>query len=127
MKNDNQSKLFQIQNRVSHKIITHNLKKVDFIKLSRLKIGHCLLTHKHIIERTAPPQCECSQQLATFHIFKECSLRVLREKRNKHKITGIQILSNENEFEKISYQHKYSQFDFKLEYNNKYRVGHLKF
>lgn len=62
MKNDNQSKLFQIQNRVSHKIITHNLKKVDFIKLSRLKIGHCLLTHKHIIyeiliDFSQPNQC----------------------------------------------------------------------
>ena len=41
--------------------------------LVRLRIGHCLLTHGHLMARGRPPECgDCEQQLTIEHILTEC-------------------------------------------------------
>ena len=41
--------------------------------LVRLRIGHCLLTHGHLMARGRPPECEdCEQPLTIEHIITEC-------------------------------------------------------
>jgi len=43
------------------------------IMLARLRIGHTRLTHKYLMERGEPPQCEtCQTQLTVRHILAEC-------------------------------------------------------
>lgn len=69
------------------------------MKLNRLQIGHCLFTHKHIIEKTSPPECKCKQTLTINHIFNECLF--LKKYREKYNINGIINLANENHFENV--------------------------
>lgn len=97
--NNYELKLHQIQNHIPHRYIQSQLPTTDLIKLNRLKIGHSLLTHKHIIEKTSPPECECGQILTIHHIFNQCSNFLAI--RNKYKIRDIKILSNENEFKNV--------------------------
>ena len=41
--------------------------------LVRLRIGHCLLTHGHLMDRGRPPECvDCDQPLTIEHIITEC-------------------------------------------------------
>lgn len=97
--NNQTAKLYKIQKNVSHKFNSSILSKQDFIRLNRLKIGHCLFSHRHIIEKTQPPLCNCGQTLDVFHIFNECRLH--HENRVKYNINNIEILNNEHEFENV--------------------------
>lgn len=38
---------------------------------STLRIGHCLFSHKHIIEKNTSPFCDCGQNLNVSQIFNE--------------------------------------------------------
>lgn len=72
-------------------------KRKDQIIMSRLRIGHSCITHKHILEHTEPPTCEhCNTQTITSikHILMDCEQH--REQRLKHKIpnTLTEALSN---------------------------------
>lgn len=98
-KTENRNKLFQLQNHILPKYVLPDLPRIDVSKLNRLKIGHSLLTHKHIIEKSSPPQCECGQTLTIYHIFNECNM--LQDVRNKHKIKDLQILLDKNNFDSI--------------------------
>lgn len=97
--NENQTKLYIVQDHIPHKYFQPALPKTDLIKLNRLKIGHCLITHKYLIERSSPPQCECGQILSIYHIFNEC--RKYEDIKIKYKIKDIKCLSNEREFYNI--------------------------
>lgn len=45
------------------------------VKLCRLRIGHTLMTHKHLIDKTNPPVCQsCNTSLTIKHIFQDCPL-----------------------------------------------------
>lgn len=93
------NKLFEIQNKINVRFSLTNFKRKDICKIVRLKIGHCLFSHKHLIEKTQPPQCICGQQLTVKHIFNSCLN--LSRKRHKYNITGIQMLNNETNYEQI--------------------------
>lgn len=42
--------------------------------ITRLRIGHCKFSHKHLLERDSPPQCTtCNTRLNVIHILDECS------------------------------------------------------
>ena len=41
--------------------------RTDFVKLTRLKIGHWNFTHRHVIDRTNAPYCTCGQHLTIKH------------------------------------------------------------
>ncbi|XP_075167662.1 uncharacterized protein LOC142239777 [Haematobia irritans] len=97
--NDNQTKLFKIQNHISQGYKQASLPRNDLIKFNRLRIGHCLLTHRYIIEKLPPPQCVCGQTLTIFHIFNQCLN--YEDKRNRYKINDISVLANENNYKNI--------------------------
>merc|ERR1719431_41171 len=41
--------------------------------ICRLRIGHCHLTHKFLMERGRPPECEeCACPLTVEHVLTEC-------------------------------------------------------
>ena len=43
------------------------------VMLTRLRIGHTLLTHRRLMERSAPPFCEdCIVPLIVKHVIAEC-------------------------------------------------------
>ena len=43
------------------------------IKLARLRMGHTLYTHRHLMERTVAPFCEqCNEMITVKHILEEC-------------------------------------------------------
>lgn len=98
-KNNNDSKLFEIQKNIPHKFVIPNISKTDLIKLNRLKIGHCLFSHKHVVEKSPPPVCNCGQLLNIKHIFNECTH--LHEARVKYKVHNIKVLQIEHKFENI--------------------------
>ena len=81
------------------KFPTPFLPKKDWIKYTRLWIGHCLFSHGHVIERNSPPLCECGQMLNVFHIFNEC--RLFHQHRIRKNINGIEILKSEHDCEKV--------------------------
>lgn len=96
--NNNQNKLFSIQNTVKKTIEISSLNRKDYQKLIRLKTGHYLFTHKHIIEKTQPPICNCGAELTIAHLFNECNYLNLREKYN---IQNLSILNDEKRFDEI--------------------------
>lgn len=93
------SKLFKLINHIPYKYTHPSLKRKDLSKLNRLKIGHTLLTHKYIIEKSAPPICICTKPLTIYHIFNECTSH--ENIKNKYKIKDISILLEEDKFENI--------------------------
>lgn len=95
-KTGNESKLYEIQKSVSLKSLKYKIAPLDLIKWYRLRIGHCNFSHKFLIEKNSPPQCECGQNLTVKHIFNECT--ILSSSRIKFHIQDINILSHEREF-----------------------------
>ena len=76
-----------------------DLPRSDLVKLTRLRIGHCNFTHKHKIDKTDPPYCQCGQMLTVSHLFNGCQFH--KNSRNKYQIENIKILSNEKGFENV--------------------------
>lgn len=79
----------------------YNLNRQDRQIITRLRIGHTNLTHKHYMENTDPPKCECGTDnlLTVKHIFNNCT-RFSKYKR-QYKIKDITSLSNPSNFENI--------------------------
>ena len=96
--NNTINKLFCIQKEISNKFEESSIRRTEFKKLIRLKIGHCLFTHKYIIEKTDPPLCNCGARLTVLHLFNECDYENLRTKYN---IESLMILNNEEAFPNI--------------------------
>lgn len=77
-----------------------NRNRKEQVVLTRLRIGHSLITHKYIFERVEPPQCDtCETTLTIRHILKDCPK--YEAERQKHKIEGTlkDILTNKHEHE----------------------------
>lgn len=96
--NNNGNKFYEIQKNINQKF-KFRISKTDFIKYSRLKIGHCNFSHKYIIEKSQPPSCTCGEIMSVSHLFNDCVL--LSEKRRKFKINNIQVLSSDEHFENV--------------------------
>lgn len=68
----------QNHNRHQHRHYTHGVKDIHChrrlsITLTRLRIGHTLLTHRHIIDHSPPPVCHrCRTALTVEHILFHC-------------------------------------------------------
>jgi hypothetical protein len=48
------------------------LNRKESVVLTRLRIGHTHLTHKFLMEKSPPPQCQCGNILTIHHIFGDC-------------------------------------------------------
>lgn len=74
-----------------------NIKKLnrrDSIVLTRCRIGHSKITHKHLIDKSNIPLCTCSQILTIKHIFDNCKNFTLARK--KFDITNSKILASDS-------------------------------
>jgi ribonuclease HI len=48
------------------------LNRKQTVTITRLRIGHSLLTHKYLMERIPAPQCTCGHRLSIHHLFGDC-------------------------------------------------------
>ena len=67
-----QNKLREIYRYPAKSFNNFNLTRRQRSIISRLRIGHCNLTHKYIIEKQNHPLCLCGQIITVKHIFNEC-------------------------------------------------------
>ena len=42
---------------ITHRDSTNNMKRKDRIVMTRLRTGHCKLTHGYLFKKTEPPMC----------------------------------------------------------------------
>lgn len=67
--------LHKIRNSVLSLSPVNRLKRREQIKKTRLRIGHCRLTHQYLIEKLEPPTCTaCMSPKNIQHILLECKL-----------------------------------------------------
>lgn len=67
------NKLRTIQASINIPKFPSNITRKDSVILTRLRIGHTILTHKHLYTREPPPICEtCNCQITVAHIFNDC-------------------------------------------------------
>ena len=62
--------------------------------LTRLRIGHTALTHKHLIKKTNPELCDCKEILSVEHIFESCPLTI--QMRTTYNINRLKLLTDDN-------------------------------
>jgi len=59
----------------NYNIKANDINRQDLVKFSRLRLGHSKLTHEHMINKQAAPQCErCNTSITIKHILLECPL-----------------------------------------------------
>lgn len=67
------NKLWDIKKTFYQKPNLTNIPRHKLNLLTRLKIGHCKLTHEHLLKDEPPPHCEsCGMALTVKHILEEC-------------------------------------------------------
>jgi ribonuclease HI len=71
-----------------------SLSRKESIVVTRLRIGHTLLTHKYIFEKLPSPCCICGENLTINHIFNSCINYSIR--RNQFKIENVKILGSDS-------------------------------
>lgn len=68
------NKLLEVKERFFEKVDIRNIPRQYSCIMARLRIGHTLLTHKHLITKTDPPVCtDCNTLLTIRHIFSHCT------------------------------------------------------
>ena len=71
----------------------HEIPRIESIKMTRLRIGHSLATHKYILDITTQPKCICKENLTIDHIFNRC--RKYYNTRIKYGIQSLNILAED--------------------------------
>ena len=89
------NKLRKIQATIPKWKNLHQLSRMETIKMTRLRIGHTLITHKYVFDRTAPPLCLCKERMSIEHIFNNC--QTYQQQRTKYKIINTNILTEDSE------------------------------
>lgn len=75
-----------------------NLSRKDQVVITRIKIGHTLITHKHYFNREPPPICQdCNTQFTINHIFNDCCKYI--NIRLKHRITSLNEIHDSNKIQ----------------------------
>ena len=69
------------------------LTRRESIVLTRLRIGHTRLTHKHVLEKAPQPLCTCQNLLTVDHLF---TCDKYSRKRLRHNITDHSILNSKD-------------------------------
>ena len=65
--------LQNIREDIFTKFSTQGLTRKEQVLMTRLRIGHTMITHRHLLDKTAAPQCEsCSKPITVEHILCEC-------------------------------------------------------
>jgi ribonuclease HI len=71
------------------------LTRGESIKLTRLRIGHAVFSHSHLISKAPPLLCQCGESLSVRHIFHVCGVH--SETRDNFNITLNSLINEENE------------------------------
>ncbi|XP_076629123.1 uncharacterized protein LOC143345647 [Colletes latitarsis] len=76
-----------------------NMRRKDRIIMSRLRTGHCKLTHEYLIKKTEPPMCTVCMKIITInHLLFECT--IYNTQRKRYKITSAEALTTKKHVEK---------------------------
>lgn len=68
-----QAKLFKIKPNLGEWHSAYRPNRHEETVLARLRIGHCALTHKHLLEKTPTPRCDsCDEVISVEHILIHC-------------------------------------------------------
>ena len=71
--NSNKTSLHNVRKNVYENNPAANFDRKNQILITRLRIGHTLLTHQYLITKKAKPQCEeCKTPVTVKHILTEC-------------------------------------------------------
>ena len=89
------NKLRKIQETLPKWKNLHQLTRIETIKMTRLRIGHTLATHKFVFDRTTPPLCTCKEYLTIEHIFNNCPN--YHQPKIKYGIINTKILTEDTE------------------------------
>ena len=97
-------KIYPIKNTVGETSLPTNLPRRTETVFFRLRIGHTSITHKHLLEKKAPHQCNlCQCLLLVEHLMTVCpNYESTRSKyfqsNNVREILHVQNISNLNKF-----------------------------
>lgn len=75
------------------------LKRIDAVKITRLRFGHTRLTHGHIMTREYSPTCKCGEIITVEHLFNSCP--IIKKARRKYKIKNLSVLNEEKNYKNI--------------------------
>jgi hypothetical protein len=79
-RNNPQNRIYKLKKKSEDWKELKLMNRKDATIITRLRIGHTKLTHKHIFEKTEKPKCSCNEIVTVDHLF-ECKKNVkLREK-----------------------------------------------
>ena len=68
------NKLREVKATVNPWRTSYNTNRIHEVSLCRLRIGHTLYTHQHLMERRPQPICEtCAEPLTVKHLFTTCT------------------------------------------------------
>ena len=97
---EKENKLYKIKPNLKPRTSSH-LSRKDDVVLTRLKIGHTKMTHKHLFLREEAPICEaCNLPLTVEHILIKCT--DLNDVRMRfYRYTNMKALFNDGEPQKI--------------------------
>ena len=70
----------------------HLLTRRESVIITRLRIGHTLITHKHLFDKTNLELCICGEMLMVPHIMESCNR--LAAQRKKYNIHNLKSLAN---------------------------------
>jgi len=93
-------KIYPIKNTVGETPLPNNLPRRTETTFFRLRIGHTSITHRHLLEKKTPPQCNlCQCSLSVEHILTVCpNYGSIRSKcfhgNNVKEILHVQNISN---------------------------------
>ncbi len=68
------NKLYEIKPNIEEWKSSYRPSRKEETMLARIRIGHCMLTHSHLMDRTPPPHCDqCYMPLTIKHLLLDCS------------------------------------------------------
>lgn len=70
---DPQNKLRTIKNKTTPWKFTSSLSRKDDVVLTRIRLGHCRMTHDYLMKKEAQPNCiHCNTPFTMIHVFEIC-------------------------------------------------------
>jgi len=96
------NKLRSIKRDIERGPLNKELLRHQEVKITRLRLGHTLSTHKHIFEKNTTPNCdECGIELSIFHLFETC--QKFKNEREKLNLTLSSLMNREKHFDVLEY------------------------
>ena len=107
------NKLYGIEPSVSKKQEYKGLTRMEESRLARLRIGHSLLTHGHLMRGDVQPVCQCCQVALTIeHLLLSCkATKKSREKHLKNATSMASVFEHTSQKELLSFLRETQMFE----------------